>query len=381
MTRTRARRSRNAADAHAASDPSQRVAPLSICILGLTISSSWGNGHATVFRALTAALAARGHCRHVPRTRQALVRRRPRLPDPPGCTLYLYVDHDQLERDHLHRIRDADVVLVGSYVPEGVGVVDLVQQEGRGSKVFYDIDTPITLAALQDGSCEYLAPRQVAGFDVHFSFTGGRSLRILQDDYSSPAAVPLYCAVDTDRYAPDPSVERDLDLGYMGTYSDDRQPTVEALLLEPARQLAERRFALAGPMYPATVQYPLNVERTEHLPPADHPRFYNRQRFTLNVTRQRMRELGHAPSVRLFEAAACGTPIISDTWPGLDELFEPGHEVLVADSTDDVMAYLHDLSESDRQAIGAAARQRVLAHHTAAHRAAEFEAAVIGSRS
>ena len=380
MTLARARRNLQAADAHAASDPSQRVATLSICILGLTISSSWGNGHATVFRALTAALAARGHTVTFLEHDKPWYAAARDCPDPPGCTLHLYADQDQLERDHLRRIRDADVVLVGSYVPDGRAVIDLVQREAAGFSAFYDIDTPITLAALRDGTCEYLAAEQVAGFDAYFSFTGGRSLRILEDEYHAPVALPLYCAVDTDRYAPDPSVQRDLDLGYMGTYSDDRQPTVDSLLLTPARRLPDRRFALAGPMYPDTVQYPLNVERVEHLAPADHPRFYNRQRYTLNVTRQRMRELGHAPSVRLFEAAACGTPIISDTWPGLDELFEPSREILLAETTDDIIGYLRDVPDADRRAIGQAARQRVLTHHTAVHRAIEFEAAVVGSR-
>ena len=380
MTRTRARRSREAAEAHAAAEPSQRVAPISICILGLTISSSWGNGHATVFRALTAALAARGHTVTFLEHDKPWYAAARDCPDPPGCTLHLYADYDQLQREHLRRIRDADVVLVGSYVPDGRAVVDLVQREAAGLKTFYDIDTPITLAALRDGSCEYLAAEQVAAFDAYFSFTGGRSLRILEDEYHAPVALPLYCAVDTDRYAPDSTVERDLDLGYMGTYSDDRQPTVDSLLLTPARRLPERRFALVGPMYPVQVQHPLNVERIEHLAPAQHPRFYNRQRYTLNVTRQRMRDLGHAPSVRLFEAAACGTPIISDTWPGLDELFEPGGEVLLAETTGDVIGYLRDVPDADRRAIGQAARQRVLDHHTAAHRAAEFEAVIGPSR-
>ncbi len=376
MSRTAAHTLSGPAAAAASADPSQRVAPLSVCILGLTITSSWGNGHATVYRALTAALAARGHSvTFLEHDKPWYAAARDR-PDPPGCTLHLYRDLDELRRRHLPSIRDADVVMVGSYVPEGVAVGDLVQRETGGIKAFYDIDTPITLGALRDGTCEYLAARQVPGFAVYFSFTGGRSLRVLEDEFGSPAAVPLYCAVDTERYAPDPTVERDLDLGYMGTYSPDRQPTVEALLLGPAAALPSRRFALAGPMYPDTVQYALNVERIEHLPPAEHPGFYNRQRFTLNVTRERMRAMGHAPSVRLFEAAACGTTIISDTWPGLDELFEPGREVLLSETTADVTRILQDLPEADRRAIGVAARRRVLEHHTAAHRAAELEAAV-----
>jgi spore maturation protein CgeB len=82
---------------------------------------------------------------------------------------------------------------------------------------------------------------------------------------------------------------------------------------------------------------------------------------------------GYSPSVRLFEAAACGTPIISDPWPGLDEVFVLGSEILIAETPEDTLRYLRDTPEAERRAIGARARARVLAAHTAAHRAAELE--------
>jgi len=260
-------------------------------------------------------------------------------------------------------------VIVGSYVPEGVAVGTAVQRLATGIVAFYDIDTPVTLAKLERGDFEYLSPDIIPGYDVYLSFTGGPTLDRLETQYRSPAARALYCSVDPAAYVA-LDVPKRWDLSYLGTYSDDRQPTLERLLLEPARRAPHRRFVVAGPQYPAGIDWPANVERIDHLPPSDHAAFYAASRFTLNVTRADMIAAGWSPSVRLFEAAACGTPIISDVWEGLDSLFAPGSEIILAEDTDAVTAAL----ATDAQAIGQAARTRVLAAHTAAHRAAELEA-------
>jgi spore maturation protein CgeB len=193
----------------------------------------------------------------------------------------------------------------------------------------------------------------------------------IERGYGSPCARPLYCSVDPSIYFPE-SVVQQWDLGYMGTWSNDRQPMLERLLSDTARRWGGGRFVVAGPQYPANVHWPANVQRIEHLPPEDHRAFYCSQRFTLNVTRAAMIDAGYAPSVRLFEAAACGTPIISDTWDGLDTLFEPGTEILLPRSSREVLEYLVDMRERDRRAIGERARARVLQEHTAAHRAREL---------
>jgi len=208
---------------------------------------------------------------------------------------------------------------------------------------------------------------------MYLSFTGGPTPERTERRYGSPMARPLYCSVDPALYYPD---ERPLrwDLGYMGTYSADRQPPLEALMLEPARRWPAGRFVVTGPQYPREVRWPSNVTRTEHLPPVEHRAFYNAQRFTLNVTRADMVAAGYSPSVRLFEAAACGTPIVSDWWDGLDTILAPGDEILVARSAEDTLAYLCDLPDDERRAVGRRACARVLAEHTAAHRAAELEA-------
>lgn len=343
-----------------------------IVVLGLSITSSWGNGHATTYRGLVRELALRGHDvlfleRDVP-----WYRGNRDMPHPSFCRTELYQELEELYTRHSAAVRDADLVIVGSYVPDGIAVGEWVTSEASGTTAFYDIDTPVTLARLAAGECDYLSTELIPRYDLYLSFTGGPTLRRIERDLGSPMARPLYCAVDAGLYFPEPTRSR-WELGYMGTYSDDRQPTVDRLLLEPARHWLEGRFTVVGPMYPEAIQWPRNVERTVHLAPAEHRAFYNAQRFTLNVTRADMIAAGWSPSVRLFEAAACGTPIISDRWPGMEELLEPGQEIILADTADDVLRALRDIPEAERRAIGERARERVLAGHTAAHRARELE--------
>jgi spore maturation protein CgeB len=346
---------------------------MNIVILGLSITSSWGNGHATTYRALAKGLASRGHrVLFLERDAPWYADNRD-LPRPPYCRVKLYKRAADLERDHAASIEAADLVIAGSYVPEGAEVVSTVLRVARGCKAFYDIDTPVTLAALRRGGPEYLERRQIPLFDLYLSFTGGPTLERLEREFHARRARPLYCSVDPSMYAPRPDISRDRDLGYLGTYSDDRQPTVEELLIRPAGEWPEGRFVIAGAQYPDSVVTPPNVERIVHLSPSEHRGFYNRLRFTLNVTRRDMIEAGYSPSVRLFEAAACGTPIISDAWPGLASFLAPGREILLAATAREALGYLRELPEAERVAIGARARRRVLACHTSVHRAIELE--------
>jgi spore maturation protein CgeB len=347
------------------------VTPLRIVVLGLSLSSSWGNGHATTWRALLRAFAARGHdVLFLERDTPWYAAQRD-LPEPGFCRLALYRDLGELSRWQ-EEIAAAHAVILGSFVPEGVAVGRFVQQVARGATAFYDIDTPVTLAKLARGDHEYLSPEMIRGFDLYLSFTGGPMLDRLMRRYGAPEARVLYCSVDNAAYRP-LQVPHRWDLSYLGTYSPDRQPTLERLLLEPARQAPELRFAVAGPQYPGDITWPPNVEYLEHVPPADHAAFYAASRFTLNVTRVDMIHAGWSPSVRLFEAAACGTPVISDAWDGLDTLFVPGKEILLAKEPQTVLGALLGLSEDDRRHMAAAARQRALLEHTADHRAAELE--------
>jgi spore maturation protein CgeB len=272
-------------------------------------------------------------------------------------------------------VEAADVVIVGSYTPDGIKVGEYALQHATGSTVFYDIDTPVTLAALHSDQCEYLARDQIARYSMYLSFTGGPTLAQLEREFGSPMARPLYCSVDADVYQP--SQQPILwDLGYLGTYSRDRQLGLETRLLDAARLWPGGRFVVAGPQFPEDIAWPANVERIVHLPPAIHANFYSSQRFTLNLTRSAMVRAGYSPSVRLFEAAACGTPIISDPWDGLSEFFRPGEEILISASAADTLSYLRDLPRETARQIAAKARARVLTSHTSEHRALELESYV-----
>jgi spore maturation protein CgeB len=350
-----------------------RETPLDIVVLGLSLSSSWGNGHATTYRALLRALAARGHRilfleRDVP-----WYAAHRDMPAPGFCRLELYPDLDTLCGRWADAVENADAVIVGSYVPQGVAVGEWVQRTARGVTTFYDIDTPVTLAKLRQGDTEYLSAELIAGYDAYLSFTGGPTLDLLMARYGSPAARALYCSVDADAYRPQ-AVPRRWDLSYLGTYSPDRQPVLERLLLEPARRAPELRFVVAGPQYPDGIDWPGNVERLEHVPPADHPAFYSASRYALNVTRADMVAAGYSPSVRLFEAAACGTPVISDIWDGIETVLRPGQEIVLAPDSETVLSVLRDPAAVARDDMAQAARERILAEHTAEHRAAELVA-------
>ena len=343
---------------------------MNVVVLGLSITSSWGNGHATNYRALLEELTRRGH--------DALFLERDvpwyaanRDFAPTSYEVTLYGSLAELERFE-PEVRAADLVLVGSYVPDGVAVGEWVTGAADCPVAFWDIDTPVTLAKLDAGDEEYLSPSLVARYDLYLSFTGGPILRHLRDEWGARRTEPFYCMVDTDAYYPGRAEQRYL-AGYLGTYSEDRHDHVESLLLEPARRLPDRRFVVAGPQYPRDIPWPANVEHVQHLPPPEHRAFYLSQCFTLNVTRAEMRRWGWSPSVRLFEAAACGTPVVSDRWEGLDEVFEPRREILVAETADEAAEIFTCTTEAERRAIAERARARVLAEHTAARRAEQLE--------
>jgi spore maturation protein CgeB len=268
---------------------------------------------------------------------------------------------------------------VGSYVPDGIAVGQWVTATAKHGKAFYDIDTPVTLAALQSDSCEYLSRGLCQRYDLYLSFTGGPTLGYIEDQLRAPRARALYCSVDPALYFPEERPQR-WDLAYLGTYAADRQPALDELLRSPALQHPEKRFAVAGPQYPENMAWPENVLRIEHLPATEHRNFYNSQAFTLNLTRADMKKAGYSPSVRLFEAAACGVAIMSDEWPGLGEIFTPGTEILVVRNASDVTSNMQ-MDPEQRFRVANKARQRTLRFHTAGVRALELENYLVESLS
>ncbi len=350
-----------------------------ISILGLTITSAWGNGHATTYRSLCQALHARGHSIHFLEKDVSWYRDHRDLPAPFCCEVTLYREWSETG-EWLAEAAASDLVLIGSYFPDGVAAAQTLFAQARCPVFFYDIDTPVTVERLRrTGATEALRASDIPSFDAYLSFTGGPILRELQSRFGAQRALPLYCSVDVEAHQSQPTDERFIcALSYLGTYSQDRQSKLDSLLLAPARTLADERFVVAGAQYPSGIAWPANVGCFEHVPPRQHSSFYCSSRFTLNLTRASMVAAGWSPSVRLFEAAACGAAVISDHWPGLDQFLTPGEEILLAASGDDVLRILRQTTDAEREALGAAARARILAEHTSAHRAIELEQIAAG---
>ena len=348
---------------------------MKIVIYGLTITSSWGNGHGTTYRSLCKALAARGHRIVFVEKDVEWYRSNRDLPRPTYCEVRLYKDWQSESKVLIELGRDADAIVVGSYFPDAIAATEALLAADFGPLLFYDIDTPITLAALRaHGRTDYLERRLIPQYAAYLSFTGGPALREIETRFGSPRAVAFYCSVDPDLYRPTPpKPEFTCALSYLGTYAADRQPKLMRLLNEAAKELRTERVIVAGPQYPADVPWAANVERIIHLSPPEHPAFYSSSRFTLNLTRDDMVAAGYSPSVRIFEASACRAAILSDPWPGLEDFLTPGSEILLPNDAAEVTAILRDLPEAERTAIGERARERILAEHTSEHRARQFE--------
>jgi spore maturation protein CgeB len=349
-----------------------------IAIFGLSVSSSWGNGHASLWRGLIAALLAMGHRvtffeRDVPYYAQA----RDLHALPQGGELILYPDWEAVLPAARRAVAAADAAIVTSYCADGVAACRLVQDAPLSVRAFYDLDTPVTLARLEAGeSVAYLPPEGLGGFDLALSYTGGRALDLLRTRLGAPRVAPLYGSVDPNAHRPAPArPEFAALLGYLGTYAEDRQAALERLFIEPARLLSGETFIIAGAQYPEGFPWAPNIRFAWHLPVPDHPAFYCSQRLTLNITRSSMAWLGWCPSGRLFEAAACGVPILTDRWEGLDEFFRPGEEIVVADTTGEALEALRQPAAA-LAAVSRRARERTLDEHTARARAAELVAAL-----
>jgi spore maturation protein CgeB len=345
---------------------------MKLVIFGLSVTSSWGNGHAVLWRALIRSLGAQGHCivffeRDVPYYAENRD-----LDELPGGWLVLYRDWSEIAVEAKRQLAEADTAIVTSYCPDALVAADLVF-DSRALRVFYDLDSPVTLARLSSGEpVAYLGANGLASFDLVLSYAGGGALTALRERLGARRIVPLYGCVDPERYqpAPPPAASRAA-LSYLGTYAEDRQSELSRLFLEPARQRPNRRFIIGGAQYPENFPWLPNIFFERHVTPSAHPRFYAAARSTLNITRAAMAACGWCPSGRLFEAAACATPILSDWWDGLDEFFSPGSEIVIVRATEDVLAAL-ELSDRELAEIGAAARERALAEHSSDRRALEL---------
>lgn len=346
-----------------------------IVIFGLTVSSSWGNGHATLWRALLKALARRGHsASFYEHDVSYYSENRDEWEPPNGIRVRLYSSLEEIRVEAARELNSADVGVFTSYCPDGPKAAELILNSRAEIKSFYDLDTPVTLTALQNGkSVAYLPPNGLGEFDLVLSYTGGRALGELQTRLGARMVAPLYGSVDPEAHFPVAPLNQYRGIiSYLGTFAADRQLALETLFLEPARRLADKTFQLAGAQYPDSFSSLPNVAFVPHLAPQLHPAFFCSSRATLNITRSVMAQYGYCPSGRLFEAAACGVPIVSDGWDGLEMFLAPGEEILRVDTAEDVVEAL-SMPEAELGRMAKAARERTLANHTAERRVMDLE--------
>jgi spore maturation protein CgeB len=356
---------------------------MKVVIFGLTVSSSWGNGHATIWRGLCSALSRRGHEvvffeKDVPYYAQN--RDLSTLPD--GGRLILYSDFANVIAPASRELAGADLALTTSYCPDARAASELILESNAALKAFYDLDTPITLDHIAKGErVDYIPATGLGDFDLVLSYTGGRALEEVRSVLHARNVVPLYGSVDPAAHFPVPAVdEYRAYLSYLGTYAADRQSSLEALFLEPARELSGRRFVIGGALYPQLFPWAPNIFFVRHMPPPLHPSFFCSSRATLNITRKTMADYGFCPSGRLFEATACGVPVLSDTWDGLETFFAPDRELLIVRTSAEVIAAL-ERSDEELGRIARYARERTLSDHSAEQRIKELETVCIQAKA
>jgi spore maturation protein CgeB len=341
---------------------------MKIIVFGLSVSSSWGNGHATLWRGLCTALDRLGHRvvffeRDLPyyadtRDWTAL----------PGGELVLYPSWPQVRERAAAELRDADAAILTSYCPDAAEARAAMLDAARPLAVLYDLDTPVTLERIAAGETPAHVGDGLEPFDLVLSYAGGPALDALRD-LGAGRVHTLYGHVDPDLHRPAAAEARyAAALSWLGTYAADRQPTLQALFIEPARRRPDLSFLIGGAQYPADFPWTANIRFVHHVPQHAHPAFLCSSRLTLNVTRAPMARMGWCPSGRLFEAAACGAAILGDAWPGLEAFYAPGREILVARGADDTLAAL-ELDDAALGRIRRAARERTLDEHTSMHRA------------
>jgi spore maturation protein CgeB len=352
---------------------------LDIAFFGSSLVSAYWNGAATYYRGILRALARHGH-RITFFEPDAYGRQQHRdIADPDWARVVVYAgEGEEGVCQALEAARGADLVVKAS----GVGVFDaFLEREVLGLQcpgtavVFWDVDAPATLERLRedlDDPFRVLIPR----YDLIFTYGGGAPVVSEYEGLGARGCVPIYNALDPETHFPvaaDPRFEGDL--GFLGHRLPDREARVEEFFLSVAARLPQRRFLLGGNGWEAR-SLPANVRYLGHIYTGDHNAFNCTPRAVLNINRASMARTGYSPPTRIFEAAGAGACIITDRWAGIEEFLEPGREVLVASTGEEIAAQLEGLTAERAAAVGRAALARVLAEHTYTQRAAAVEGAL-----
>ncbi len=348
---------------------------MNIAFFASSLLSAYWNGAATYYRGIVRALHQRGH--HITFYEpDAYERQQHRDFAPPDwAEVIVYENQPDAALEQLESAKHADMIVKAS----GIGVFDelleaAVLEDKRPYQyvVFWDVDAPATLERVERNPADPFR-NLIPKYDFIFTYGGGPPVVRGYESLGAQACIPIYNALDPSTHFPVPPDQRfEADLGFLGHRLPDRERRVEKFFFDAAEQLPERDFLLGGIGW-ETKQLPPNVRNLGHVYTADHNAFNCTPRLLLNISRASMARFGFSPATRVFEAAGAAACLITDAWKGIEEFFEPGEEILIAHSGDEVAAHVSDITPARARRIGQAAYRRVLAKHTYAHRAAQFD--------
>ncbi len=350
---------------------------LDIAFFGSSLVSAYWNGAATYYRGLLRALHTRGH-RVTFYEPDAWDRQAHRdIEDPEWARVVVYRGEDG-RKACLAEAERADLVVKAS----GVGVYDAELEEevaglrGRNTRVaFWDVDAPATLGRVRGNPSDPLRAL-VRRYDAVFTYSGGPPVVRAYQELGARACVPIYNALDPATHFPVPPDPRfDAVLAFLGNRLPDREERVQRYFFDVARAFPSGRFLLGGSGW-EDADVPDNVVKLGHVYTRDHNAFNCTPRAVVNIHRHSMDENGWSPATRVFEAMGAGACLISDPFLGVEEFFEPGREILLAERPDDVLEHVERLTGGRREEVGAAARARVVRDHTYWRRAETFERAL-----
>ena len=356
---------------------------LNIAFFGSSLLSGYWNGAATYYRGIIRALHQRGH-RVTFYEPDAYDRQQHRdIAEPPWARVVVYKNTLDEALRHMAGACEADIIVKAS----GVGVFDEVlesaaldQKTSSNAIVFWDVDAPATLDRVKQDSQDPFREK-IPRYDLILTYGGGDPVISAYKHFGARECVPIYNALDETTHFP---VERsplfESTLAFLGNRLPDREARVDEFIFRAATMMPGKNFLLAGNGW-QDKPMPGNVRYLGHLPTAQHNAFNSSPLAVLNISRASMAQYGFSPATRVFEAAGAGSCIISDQWVGIDQFFEPGKEIVVACDGAEVAGHLSELSPQQARSIGDAARKRVLAEHTYAHRILELERLLTGTAS
>ncbi len=344
---------------------------MKIVFIGSTISSYRGNVQSSIYRALLTQLGKIGHSVYFLEYETKANKQYREFSKADYYSLYFFKSLPELKLKNTVLIETADLVIIGSKTPEGSRIIDWVMKTALGLKCFYDLEASKTLGFLENGNNTFIRADQVVKFDLILSTSGGRMLRAFQEKYKARYVCPLYGSVDQELYYPQVKTKEG-SLGYIGPFSEDREPSLKEHMFDVAVRLKDHQFGITGIGYTGGNNWPRNIQYIDYLAPDGHRNFYSGYKYALHVTRRNLVTSGYSPGIRLFEAAACGVPIISDYWEGMEEFFEPGKEILLSESTGDTINIILTTPDEVLKEITDRALKKVTQQHSSSRRAIEL---------